>query len=626
MAIRKESIQIFDVAVPPPYVNKTTNTWWLYDAESEKYEDSKMKAVGIDGRSVVSITTLYRISDSNTGMALPTETTESQWSVTAPEWKSGKYIWSCQKIVYEKPDGVAYTGLKCSDEWTAVNDLEVGNRNYFYDKRAYRRGIITYSNYEYVIHSKQINDGLKLNLNDLDLGEYNLSFKIKIDNYVDGELINIGGNIGDNFKINRCFLDGNEIDDRSWHNGLTIPIETLNDKEYHEFDLKIEQLKKDYTPDEGFGIEVNRYVTGTWDVVFRVKNIIISAGNVKVDWTPSLEDIQARIDAKQLALEYLEKAIKQETQIDGALVTLVTMLLKEDMDAEVTAGISGIQGVNKDAPAVWGGGTYEDAIANVADWVLRHDGTGQLAGGMMWWTKDGKLYIGKKRANKLIMLSSETLAELEADTQTADNTIPYYENTKYANPTQDKPLASASNSYTTVLDLEYDAYVSGEFHIIVDLMPGGVADWGAEGNIELVNTTTNTVMETVWVTNDLDPDAWEATLVLTNRFLPKGRYEIRSSVNAGGIYVSGTPSIRLFIVHRYRGCTYDVKKLLIGVDGITIKDLMTTNYINFSLNNQDIIDVRGNTRIKSPDGKHILEITNSGIRKSNNSGASWVNL
>ena len=145
-----------------------------------------------------------------------------------------------------------------------------------------------------------------------------------------------------------------------------------------------------------------------------------------------------------------------------------------------------------------------------------------------------------------------------------------------------------------------------------------------EGNIELVNTTTNTVMETVWVAQT--PDTWEATLILTNRFLPKGRYEIRSSVNAGGIYASGTPSIELYILHNHIKYTYDVKKLLIGLDGITIKDSMATNYINFSLNNQDIIDVRGNTRIKSPDGKHILEITNLGIRKSNNSGASWTLL
>lgn len=88
-------------------------------------------------------------------------------------------------------------------------------------------------------------------------------------------------------------------------------------------------------------------------------------------------------DAKAQALEYLKQAIGQEAEIDGALVTLVTMLLKENMDAQVTAFISGIQGASNNLPAFGAGavspeGAYADALAGLAKIIFRHDGTGKI--------------------------------------------------------------------------------------------------------------------------------------------------------------------------------------------------------------------------------------------------------
>ena len=49
MAKRVENIQINDVLAPPPYINKTTNTWWLYDFDSGEYVDTSIRAEGKDG-------------------------------------------------------------------------------------------------------------------------------------------------------------------------------------------------------------------------------------------------------------------------------------------------------------------------------------------------------------------------------------------------------------------------------------------------------------------------------------------------------------------------------------------------------------------------------------------------
>ncbi len=108
-----------------------------------------------------------------------------------------------------------------------------------------------------------------------------------------------------------------------------------------------------------------------------------------------LKSFSDEAEAKAQALEYLKLAIDQDAEIDGALVTLVTMLLKQDMNADVTAGISGIQGAAKDEPAFWAGGTYDQARGGTAEVIIRHDGSGHLAGGDISWDEEGNsLFTG----------------------------------------------------------------------------------------------------------------------------------------------------------------------------------------------------------------------------------------
>ncbi len=76
-----------------------------------------------------------------------------------------------------------------------------------------------------------------------------------------------------------------------------------------------------------------------------------------------------------------------ETLADGGL--LLTSLIKMMTDGVETGGLA----ANLDNILLWGGGTYDQAKENAANTILRHDGSGQLAGGKIWWDQTGDLTL-----------------------------------------------------------------------------------------------------------------------------------------------------------------------------------------------------------------------------------------
>ncbi len=76
-----------------------------------------------------------------------------------------------------------------------------------------------------------------------------------------------------------------------------------------------------------------------------------------------------------------------ETIADGGL--LLTSLIKTIADGIETGGLA----ANQDNILLWGGGTYEAALKSLAKIILRHDGSGQLAGGQITWNRDGQLAV-----------------------------------------------------------------------------------------------------------------------------------------------------------------------------------------------------------------------------------------
>ena len=101
----------------------------------------------------------------------------------------------------------------------------------------------------------------------------------------------------------------------------------------------------------------------------KLTNIKLEKGTKATDWTPAPEDV----DAKVSALDYLKKALENDTDIAGGIVATTHISLRDwtgeyESDGKtkkykVNAGLSGIK---DDNILVFGGGTYEEAV-NAAD-------------------------------------------------------------------------------------------------------------------------------------------------------------------------------------------------------------------------------------------------------------------
>ena len=74
---------------------------------------------------------------------------------------------------------------------------------------------------------------------------------------------------------------------------------------------------------------------------------------------------------------------------EGLIFTSLIKLLDAGNNSDEMAGVSGIAGANKEYPAFWAGGTYAQAFGGTAKTILRHDGSGQLAGGNIRWNDTG---------------------------------------------------------------------------------------------------------------------------------------------------------------------------------------------------------------------------------------------
>lgn len=114
-------------------------------------------------------------------------------------------------------------------------------------------------------------------------------------------------------------------------------------------------------------------------------------------------DVLSGMGTDITSYKYLKDALNQTTEINGGLVLTSAIQLK-DVDKKVTAGMNGIVKGDKTSIAAWYGGpmvdrdtfTSEELKTKVpgtdyAMSLLRHDGTGYLAGGNIHWNADGVL-------------------------------------------------------------------------------------------------------------------------------------------------------------------------------------------------------------------------------------------
>jgi hypothetical protein len=114
-------------------------------------------------------------------------------------------------------------------------------------------------------------------------------------------------------------------------------------------------------------------------------------------------DILSGMGTDITSYKYLKDALNQTTEINGGLVLTSAIQLK-DLDKKVTAGMNGIVKGDKTSIAAWYGGPMVDRDTfsseeletkvpgtDYAMSLLRHDGTGYLAGGNIHWNVNGVL-------------------------------------------------------------------------------------------------------------------------------------------------------------------------------------------------------------------------------------------
>lgn len=119
---------------------------------------------------------------------------------------------------------------------------------------------------------------------------------------------------------------------------------------------------------------------------FIISNIQLEFGTIATAWKPSITEVRGQIDEGK----YLQQALQGTTDIYGGLVTTELIRVKNSSGI-INGGMSGIQA---DPVGFWTGGTYAQALAGLANTILRKDGGGQFAGGKIGWDLLGALNVG----------------------------------------------------------------------------------------------------------------------------------------------------------------------------------------------------------------------------------------
>lgn len=139
------------------------------------------------------------------------------------------------------------------------------------------------------------------------------------------------------------------------------------------------------------------------DANTRYKNLQEKIKAVKQYLAICQADVLSGMGTDITSYKYLKDALNQTTEINGGLV-LTSVIQLKDVDKKVTAGMNGIAKGDKTSIAAWYGGpmvdrdtfTSEELKTKVpgtdyAMSLLRHDGSGYLAGGNIHWNTDGVL-------------------------------------------------------------------------------------------------------------------------------------------------------------------------------------------------------------------------------------------
>lgn len=286
---------------------------------------------GATGKGVSSITIEFYLSNSKTTQS------GGSWTTTMPTWTSGKYLWTRNKIVYTNPASTVYTTPICDSSWEAVNEIEVGGRNYF--KRINNNGesgtyIIDFDrNYECVLpdYNKTGSFGQF----------YNLTVPMS---YFLGKKVKLTFDcISPNGPTSIQVYNRNGIP-RYPISVVGLPNQIDTEWVHLELDLTITDAGEDLNEVASNKIEI--YLPNkTGGIVRKVK---LEIGNKATDWTPAPEDIENDISQIETRITSAEQKIT-----DDAIVSTVrkSTLYKNDLNGKVNS-TEIISTINQTAEAI----------------------------------------------------------------------------------------------------------------------------------------------------------------------------------------------------------------------------------------------------------------------------------
>lgn len=294
---------------------------------------------GATGTGVSSITEEYYISTSKTSQ------TGGSWSTNTPTWSPGKYIWTRSKIVYTNPSSTEYTTPVCDSSWEAVNEVEVGGRNYiYYGKGDEPKGFFTNFNKvengygELTLTSQKtyrnisVSDGYLIKCREYEVGaQVTFSFDIMFTQWDFPE----GTSIGEWWIGQRYSGGTTESSTGAWRgvtNQFTPPKVgvngcVLNEWFHAEYTMTIPEPAHSSI---GTATSIQFYnpnadVAAT--IAFRMKNVKLEYGNKATDYTPAPEDIESGISDAKAETNKVEARVTEAelliNKIEGYISTLV---------------------------------------------------------------------------------------------------------------------------------------------------------------------------------------------------------------------------------------------------------------------------------------------------------------
>ena len=257
---------------------------------------------------------------------------------------------------------------------------------------------------------------------------------------------------------------------------------------------------------------------------------------------------------------------------------------------DATAGLSGIKGDESNLPAFWAGGTYQNALDGVAKAIIKHDGSGHVANGNLWWNIMGELFLGKHFSDKTIMISTDVVIPTLTEIQNKENfVIDNYEES-YTVDLNDPAQSPYTRRYNHDVE-EFELVNSGKFSLFdVDLEVTYSVD-ALINDIDIYFYLEKKNSEGEWDTIILytkdnishnGTDRYFISFDKSNMLFTTGTYRIIS-----GIYYEATsqgPNAHI-VTHfsTYIERHLSVKKLVIGNNGICFSDSDSDNFFRLSL-------------------------------------------